>query len=292
MKHCNPFASGSALAVCTALAVLALASCVPATSAPLPTVAVLPTLAPSPTRLPPTVFVLPPSWTPTDTPAASTAPSQTAVPLPSQTAAPSATATSAPPPIPVGTLRPPAQVDAGLMTLVPETVFVDVVAARVDIPYGKTITADDLQLLAFPAASVPVNALTTLDAAVGLTAGVDVPCAAPLQSNALFARQADLPAGQSLFPAVTSCAFKPLAAPVVLVDVVVVLQTIPAGMPIPEDAVSLFPYPLAYLPPDALLTGEDAVDNVALTTLFAGQMVLRTMVGADVAGTPAADDGG
>jgi Flp pilus assembly protein CpaB len=66
----------------------------------------------------------------------------------------------------------------------------------------------------------------------------------------------------------------PIATPIEYVNIVIAVQNIPCGYPIPESAVALMPYPLSAAPFNGIADIEAVVGKVARTDLLREMPVL------------------
>lgn len=154
------------------------------------------------------------------------------------------------------------------------TAYVDLVLAARDIENGALIQPEDVTLYPLPVDYAPFNGVVSPDDVVGKIARTNIRCGLPILANLYVENAHDVPVDQPTLAQRPDCNLPRLTEPVETRDVVTMAQEIPAGMPIPAEAVVLRPYPAALLPEGALTSLDDVVGKAARTPLYREQVVM------------------
>ena len=187
-------------------------------------------------------------------------PSLTPLPV---TPSPSATATDPPP---TATPLPPTA------TFTPtRSPMVELVIAVQPIPAGAVIPAEAVQVVPWPEAALPVNAVVQLDEVIEWVSLADVACYEPLLPDMLARRT--IP-GETP-PLAEACDPLPPAEDIgPLVDVVIAARYLEPDTIIQPHLVALRPWPQALLPPGALTSLAQALGGEVQRGIFRGQPLL------------------
>ena len=189
--------------------------------------------------------------------------------IPSDTPTPRPTRTALPTRIPRPTYVMPSATATLDVTMTPTPVeLVELVVAVQPIPAGQAIPPDAVRVYVWPAIAAPHIAATDLAEVINQVSLVDIDCTQPILMGTLAQRTR----GTGFTPLPDRCLpLLPLWSPITFVDIVIAVQSIPAGATIAPNMIAMRPWPEPFLPDDVLLTFADVIGRVARVDIYQEQ---------------------